>query len=310
MTKEIHPHRLGLIYAFAALFLWGIHGPAGRFLALQGVNMYVVAALRFWMGAFVFFLYTLRRGHLRKIRFKERLRLVLLIAFVGVALNSLFYHLTLIYLPGTLVMILENLSPVFVLLFSFLLERVRPRFVELLSLALSLGGVLLIVLGKEHFHDLHPLFYFGIFLGILTGMTFGVYVYFSAVLVRPLRGRPDDIVAFLMKIFTITAVLMSPLLLIPGRWPQTFWEWFWLVEMGIFQSGAAYILWNYALSLLPTNETSILFLMTILFTTVNEILFLHLQLNRYLVAGGLLIMAGGYLLTRKRRRRLVERGAV
>jgi LPXTG-motif cell wall-anchored protein len=49
--------------------------------------------------------------------------------------------------------------------------------------------------------------------------------------------------------------------------------------------------------------------MTILFTTVNEILFLHLQLNRYLVAGGLLIMAGGYLLTRKRRRRLVERGA-
>jgi len=308
MIKRLSPNTLGLVYAFAALFLWGIHGPAGRYLALQGVNMFVVTALRFWFGAFVFFLYTLRRGQLPHIDYKERWKLVLLIAFVGVALNSLFYHLTLIYLSGTLVMILENLSPVFVLFFSFMLEKVKPRWVEIFSLMLSLGGVLLIVLGKEHFKDLHHLFYFGIFLGVLTGLTFGIYVYFSAVLVRPLRGRPDEIVAFLMKIFAITALLMSPLLLTKGRWPQSFWEWFWLIEMGVFQSGAAYILWNYALSLLPTNQTSILFLMTILFTTVNEMIFLGLELNRYLIVGGGLIMAGGYLLTRKRKRRAVPGG--
>ena len=297
MTGRASGERRGYIYAFAALFLWGIHGPAGRYLALNGVNMFFVTAARFWLGALFFFLYLAFRGLLKDISFSYSLKLVLSISLIGVALNSLLYHLALIYLPGTLVMILENLSPVFVMLMSYMFEDVRPGRKEVVSLLVSLAGIVLIVAGKNSFSDLHPLFVFGVFLGILTGFTFGIYTYLSSVLVRPLKGDTDAISLYLFKIFFITSVMMTPLMFTRGSLPSSTTQWFWLVEMGLLQSGAAYVLWNKALSLLPVNRTSVLFLMTIVFTTINEILFLGLRLNIFLVAGGGLIVLAGYILT-------------
>jgi len=46
--------KVGLIYAFIALFLWGIHGVAGRYLAIENVNMLFVAAVRFFIGTSLF----------------------------------------------------------------------------------------------------------------------------------------------------------------------------------------------------------------------------------------------------------------
>ncbi|MGE3063439.1 MAG: DMT family transporter [bacterium] len=287
----------GLLFALLALFLWGIHGPAGRYLALQDVNMYFVAALRFFIGTFVFFIFLLFKKRL-SINFREELPLVLIISLVGVAGNSVLYHLTLKYLSGTLVMILENLSPLFVFLLVLFLDKEKPKFIEILSLGLSILGIFIIVLGKEKFFDLKDNFYLGIILGIFTGITFGFYVYFSSKLVKPLHNDPIKIISYLFKIFLITAVLMSPLLFTKGKTPDSFSEWFWLIEMGVFQSGLAYIFWNYALSLLPVNSASILFLLTIIFTTVNEVAFLGLKLNIYLVLGGFLIIMSGYLISR------------
>jgi len=285
--------RLGIIYAFIALFLWGIHGPAGRFLALEGVNMYFVASLRFFIGTFVFFVFLLFKKAV-SFDFSKNIRLTLIIALIGICGNSVLYHITLKYLPGSLVMVLENLSPIFVLFFSFILEKTRPRFIEIASLFLSLAGLIFIVLGKGHYSFSGTTFYLGIFLGVLTGLTFGFYVYFSAALVKPLKNDTVSIVQYLFRIFLISSVLMSPLLFTKGNLPSTFPQWFWLLEMGVFQSGFAYIFWNYALSILPTNKTSILFLMTIIFTTINEILFMHLKLNSFVITGGILVMAGGF----------------
>jgi drug/metabolite transporter (DMT)-like permease len=287
----------GLAFAFIALFLWGIHGPAGRFLALRGINMYFVASLRFFIGTAVFFLFLLTKKRVT-IDIKDQLPLVLIISLVGVCGNSVLYHLTLRYLSGTLVMILENLSPIFVLLLVLLLDREKPKFIEIASLFLSILGIIIIVLGKESFLDLKNHFYIGVMLGILTGITFGFYVYFSARLVKPLKNDPDKIISFLFKIFLISAVLMSPLLFTKGNLPNEFSEWFWLIEMGVFQSGLAYIFWNYALSFLPVSSASILFLMTIIFTTINEVLFLHLRLNAFLIVGGILIIASGYFISK------------
>ncbi|HDT11990.1 MAG TPA: hypothetical protein ENN58_04555 [bacterium] len=50
-------YKKGIILLFINAFLWGIHGPAGRFLALRGIDMYFVAGTRILMGAFVMFLF-------------------------------------------------------------------------------------------------------------------------------------------------------------------------------------------------------------------------------------------------------------
>ena len=289
--------RRGYIFLFIAMFLWGIHGPAGHFLALRGVDMLWVASARVLMGTVIFGLFLLITGRFT-MDWRERWRTVAALSFVGLFLNTVTFHLALNTISGTLVMIIENLSPVFVFFLSFALAGVRPTWREVTALILSLLGMLLIVYGKDSFDFGGGDVTVGIVWAIGAGITFGWYVYFSADLVRPLRDDPVKVIQFLFKIFVISTVLMLPFLVRDCPRPQKADEWFWLVEMGIFQSGGAYLCWNYALRDVPVNTASVLFLLTILFTAINELLFLNLALNAYIVIGGILIIAAGRLITR------------
>ena len=291
----IHRQR-GYLFLFAAVFLWGIHGPAGHFLALRGVDMLWVASARVLMGTVIFGAFLLATGNFT-MDWRERWRTVAALSFVGLFLNTLTFHLALNSISGTLVMIIENLSPLFVFFLSFALAGVRPTWREVVALFLSLCGMLLIVYGKDTFDFGGGDVTVGIVWAVLAGATFGWYVYFSADLVRPLRDEPVKVVQFLFRIFVISTVLMIPLLTRDCPRPKEADEWFWLVEMGIFQSGGAYLCWNYALRDIPVNTASVLFLFTILFTAINELLFLSLPLNIFIIGGGILIIAAGRLIT-------------
>ena len=306
MENSKHLKNKGLLFAFIALFSWGIHGPAGRYLAINGVNMFFVTEVRFIIGALVFFLYLLLTGNF-KLNIKESFKQIFILAFIGVVVNSTLYHLTLKYLSATLVMILENLSPVFVFLLSYLFQKIIPKKSEIFALIVSLLGIGLIVLGKGSFPKLHEHFYLGILLGILTGATFGFYIFYSALMVKNMNK--NDIILLLFKVLAISSLIGSPILFQHISYPKTNLQWFWLVEMGVFQSGLSPLFWNYALSLLPANSVSVLFLFTILFTTINEIIFLGLHLNFYLILGGVLILSSGILIQnnlKNKQREIIE----
>ena len=248
------------------------------------------------MGTFVFFLYLLFTKQLLKLNWRYKLKKVVVIAGVGLILNTIVFHAALIYLPGTFVMILENLAPVFVFSATLIFYGIKPKSMEVMALLLSFIGIMLIVVGKSSFPELSDGFYIGIVLGILTGVTFGGYIFFSADLMRDFKNDPNQIICFLFKIFLISAVTCSPFLFTSKALPSTSLQWFWLIEMGVLQSGLAYLFWNLALSHIKANTASILFLLTIFFTTINEVLFLNLKLNIFLVLGGLFICGSGYLI--------------
>ena len=292
-----------LLYLLIATFLWGIHGPAGRFLAESGVDMNFVFSARLWMGTSVFFLYLLLTGNLKILNWKENIKKVLSIALFGLVLNTLIFHRTLNYLPGTFVMVLENLAPIFVFTATLIFYKLKPLKVEIFALLVSITGVIMIVLGKGSFPELADGYYFGIFLGILTAMTFGGYTFLSADLMRDYKHSPVCIIRFLFKIFLIAAITCSPFLFTAKSYPSSSSEWFWLIQMGIMQSGVAYIFWNFALSHIKANTAAILFMLTILFTTINEVVFLNLKLNSHLVIGALCICLSGCFISISLRKR-------
>ena len=283
-------------YAFIALFLWGIHGPAGRYLAINNVDMYFVFSIRLWIGTFVFFTFLLFKRNF-KINWLEDWKRILLISGIGLIANTITFHLTLNYLPGTFVMILENLSPIFVLTATLIFYGIKPKLSEVNALMISFLGIILIILGKESFPELSEGYYLGIFLGILTGITFGTYIFFSADLLQKFKNNPVDVIKFQFKIMLIAAIACTPFMLTSKSLPHTPVQWIWVLEMGVLQSGLAYLFWSFALVYIKANTASILFLLTILFTTINEVLFRIIQLNLYLIVGALLISFGGYWIT-------------
>lgn len=295
-----------LIFAFLALFSWGIHGPAGRYLAVQDVNMYFVAVTRFWIGTFIFFLFLVIKGDFGFALFKSKWKDILKISIIGICLNSILYHITLKYLHGTLVMILENLAPVFVLLIVYFKDKIKPSKNQIISLVIALVGLITIVAGKSSFPELGDGYTIGIVLGILTGITFGAYIYLSSHLMMGSNKRPITVIQLLFWIFLTASLMMSPIYLFTkGNLPTTHSEIFWMLEMGIFQSGVAYLLWNFALTGISANTASILFTFTVLFTTINEVLFLNLKVNPTLILGGTLITIAGYLLSKRPAKKVV-----
>jgi len=290
----------GFIFAVIALFSWGIHGPAGRWISHDGgVDPYFVFAARLWIGTAVLFGFLLAKKALNFTILKKHWKHITLVALIGICLNSALYHVSLVYLHGTLVMILENLSPVFVFILSFLILKVKPTKIQLISLIISLSGLYVIMMGKGSFPELGDTYGIGIVLGVLTGLTFGCYVFFSATLMRQYKTSPVSIIQLLFSIFLVSSILMTPIIFLhTGEKPDTTLEWFWLLEMGIFQSGVAYLFWNYALAYLPVNTSAVIFALAVFFTSVNEVLFLGLKINGSLVLGGVLIMLASYLLSR------------
>ncbi|HDT11991.1 MAG TPA: hypothetical protein ENN58_04560 [bacterium] len=203
----------------------------------------------------------------------------------------MFYHLSLKWISGTLVMVLENLAPVFVLFFVWSILKKRPERNRIIALILSFAGMSIIIVGKDSFSvdgiDTLP----GIIFGIGAGVTLAFYYFFSGEMVSKVKNDPDKMLSLLMIIFLVAGIPMIPFILAAENIPSKPDEWFWLIEMGVFQSGVAYIVLSYAMRSVPSSTASIFFIFTIFFTTLNEIIFLGLQLNFYLIAGSVLIIA-------------------
>ncbi len=283
-------HKKGILLLFINAFLWGIHGPAGRFLALRGVDMYFVAGTRLFIGAFVMFLFLVAKKGIQ-ISIKGHFKDILLVSIVGLFFNTMFYHLALKYVPGTLVMVLENLAPVFVLFFAWSILKTRPNFNQITALVLSFAGMAVIIIGKDHLSSIENIDSLpGIIFGIGAGVTLAFYYFFSGEIVSKVKNDPDKMLSLLMVVFLIAGIPMLPFVLAAENLPSRFDEWFWLLEMGIFQSGIAYIALNYAMRYVTSSTASIFFIFTIFFTTLNEIIFLDLQLNPYLITGSTLII--------------------
>jgi len=268
--------------------------------------MYFVAVSRFWIGTFVFLIFLIYKRDFGFSLFKSKWKDILKISIIGICLNSILYHLTLKYLHGTLVMILENLAPVFVLLIVYFKDKISPTRNQIISLVIAMLGLITIVMGKSSFPELGEGYTMGLILGVLTGITFGAYVYLSSGLMKGLSKEPLKVIQLLFWIFLLASIMMSPIyLFIEGKLPTSQSEIFWFFEMGIFQSGMAYLFWNFALTGISANTASILFTFTVLFTTINEVLFLNLRVNPTLILGGVLITIAGYLLSKRPKRKLV-----
>ncbi len=291
---------LALIALWLALFSWGIHGVAGRFLALNNVSMLGVMELRFIIGAILFGLYLLVTKNLDLTYFKY-FKSLLPLSFVGLFGNSIFYHLGLKYIPATLVMLLENLSPFFVVLMTVLIDKIKPKKHEIIALFVSFGGLFLIVIGKGGLKISDKQFYLGVFLEIAAGITFGAYTYFSARFFQKkhMEFSFSMMMNILFQIFLYSAIMGLPFVFSVNYISLQSIDIILILEMGLFQSFLAYLLWNYALSKLPTASTSILFYMTVVFTSINEMIFLKFYPNIIIIIGSIIILVSAIVLSIK-----------
>jgi drug/metabolite transporter (DMT)-like permease len=225
-------------------------------------------------------------------------------AFFG--FDLLFFNTAVLRTSATTAVLLGNNAPVFVGLGSWLIFDKRPGASFWWGLALALTGCAAIVLADTTSPGITP----GNVTGDLMALTAGIF--FAAYLTTTERVRAGmdtltfsslSVVGSVATLLVMCVLLKTPLSGYPAR------SWASLAGLGLVSQLTAYFAIVYALGHLPATVMSVGLLAQLPLTALLFVPLLGEPLTSTQVGGGLLVLAGIYVVNRAPRRGTVRQRA-
>ena len=251
-----------------------------------------------WIGAFLMLL-PFARPHLKRDWPVLRARLPLMVALsaTGFAVNNALSYWALQYTEALNALLIQSSGPLFVALWSLMLFGVRLTWAQLAGIAISLLGVLTIILRGDfsalagiRFNKGDLMFAAGLF-------AFGLY---SALMTRRPKTHQLSLISF-------TTGCGALLLL-----PFSIWEYSTgsrlqfdtltiatLIYVVIFPSTLAYLFFNRGIALIGPNRAAPFLHLVPVFGSAMAILLLGEQLQLFHLTGYALVLAGVVIASRQ-----------
>jgi drug/metabolite transporter (DMT)-like permease len=288
-------HQPDLLLSLAALF-WAGNIVLGRYVAGHVPPM-TLSCIR-WIGACLMLL-PFAWPHLVRDWpvLRGRLALMLTLSATGFAINNALSYWALQFTQAINALLIQSSGPLFVALWSLILFGVRLTWAQLTGIALSLLGVLTIILRGDFAALTAIRLNIGdiMFAGAL--LVFGLY---SALMPR----RP---VTHQLSLICFTMACGALLLL-----PFSIWEFaagirlkydaitmVTLVYVVIFPSTLAYLFFNRGIALIGPNRAAPFFHLVPVFGSIMAILLLGEEPRLFHLAGYIMVFAGVVIASRK-----------
>lgn len=278
---------------FLAAVIWGSTYVNIK-VVLQQVPPNTLAFLRFFIASLIFGAYCLCRKQ-PGIALRHWPQ-VIIGGFSGVTLYNFLQNQGLKYAGATESAILAAMAPIFMVLGAgiFLHEKVSKRQVLGIAVACA-GSVLVTTNGSLTSFTLDSQRLFGDFLVLLTGIAWAAY---SISIKKLLEDYPATTV--LTYCTWAGTALLLPLALLDS--PVIFSQvstvvWLNIFYLGLCGSALAYFLWNAALpKVAMTTAAAYIYLIPVV-SAVIAVVFLHETVTLYTVTGGVIVLAGTYLVS-------------
>jgi drug/metabolite transporter (DMT)-like permease len=281
-------HQPYLLLSLTSLF-W-----AGNIVLLRYVAGHVppmtLSCVR-WIGAFIL-LWPFARPHFAKDWpvLRAKLPLVILLSATGFAYNNAVSNISLQYTSALNALLIQSSGPLFVALWSLILFGVRLTVAQLLGIAISLCGVLTIILRGDLATLINIHFNKGDLLFGSAVLTFGFY---SAMMARRPATHP-------LTLMCATMICGSLLLV-----PFSIWEYAndirmkvdaltaaTLAYLVIFPSALAYTFLNRGIALIGPNRAAPFLHLVPVFGSAMAILLLGEEPHWFHLAGYVLVLGG------------------
>ena len=290
--KQSNSTRMVLAYAglCLAVFFWAINTVIAKAVIFQIKPM----ALSFyrWVVAFIIIL-PFAAPHLKKDAklIRQHLGFLFVLSIPSVAAYNSILYIGAQYTTATNISLVVATMPVMTILFSWIMNRETPYFLQALGVAISLSGMLMII-AKGSWQLLSGLsFNPG---DLLIVLSIASWAFYSVLL----KKREIDIspISFLTVLICFGTLCILPFYL----WEFTVFKGFEMnstiisifLYLGIFPSILSYICWNYGVRTAGASVASIFMYLLPVFTSIIACLFLKESLFFYHFLGGLLILAG------------------
>ncbi|MBC7580323.1 MAG: DMT family transporter [Tardiphaga sp.] len=284
-----------LLLSLTSLF-WASNIVLGRYVA--GHIPPVTLACARWVGAF-FLLLPFAWPHLRRDwpALRAHIPLLLALALTGFAANTTLAYWGLIHTQALNGLLIQSAGPLCVALWTLILFGVRLSVAQMLGIAASMTGVLVIILRG----DLTALASVQINKGdaMLAAALFIFGIYSALMLRRPVT-HPMSLIVFtigcgaLMTIPPMIWELASGATLVLDRLTLAT-----LVYAMIFPSALAYLFFNRGIALIGPNRAAPFLHMMPVFGSAMAIVFLGEQLRLFHLLGYALVLAGVFIASRR-----------
>ena len=284
-----------LLLSLTSLF-WAGNIVLARYVAGHVPPM-TLSCLR-WIGAFLM-LWPFARVHLKHDwpALRARLPLMLALSATGFAINNALSYWALQYTEALNALLIQSAGPLFVALWALVLFGVRLTWAQSAGIAISLAGVLTIILRGDVTALAAIRFNKGDLMLAGALLAFGLY---SALMTR----RP---VTHQLSLISFTTLCGSIMLLPCAVWElstgsalhydlMTFVA---LVYVVIFPSTLAYLFFNRGIALIGPNRAAPFFHLVPVFGSAMAILLLGERLRPFHLAGYALVLAGVIIASRQ-----------
>jgi drug/metabolite transporter (DMT)-like permease len=288
-------HQPYLLLSLASLF-WAGNIVLGRYVAGHVPPM-TLSCIR-WIGACLMLL-PFARPHLVKDWpvLRQRIPLLITLSATGFAINNALSYWALQFTQAINALLIQSSGPLFVALWSLTLFGVRLTWGQLAGIALSLLGVLTIILRGDFaaFAAIKPNIGDLMFAGAL--LAFGLY---SALMPRRPVTHQLSLICFTMA---CGALLLLPL---------SIWEYangirlkfdaitmITLAYVVIFPSTLAYLFFNRGIAMIGPNRAAPFFHLVPVFGSVMAILLLGEEPRLFHLVGYVMVFAGVVIASRK-----------
>ena len=197
---------MGVLAVGAAASIWGTLGYFAKILYAEGVSFEALVAVRAsvgWAAMLLFMLLARGVGNLR-VAWRNFLFLVPL-GLIGIGVFYLLYFFTVRESTVGTAAILLYSSPAFVSLLAWVFLRETLGVLRVLALALTFGGIFLVVGGYDpEALEVGPLV---LATGLLSGLTYGLYSIFGKPVARHLD--PAVILSYALGFGAVLLVLFA-----------------------------------------------------------------------------------------------------
>ncbi len=279
-----------LIYGFLAAFLLGTHAVIVRYLTADMAGA-VIATLRLYIACLCLGLFIRLKGH--KLEWPKMTKIHLL-TVVGFCVNFIFFHIGLGYTTATNAMLIENSAPVFLLIILFFVKHEEIRLIEVVAILVAVAGVFVTV---RHDIDLAGYELLGDLDELIAAVAWAVFILGSSTLTRAC-STPIERLAILFQVMLIGSIVLTPFLFFYA-FGMSWFDLLLLVGMGVFSTAMAYALWYQAIAEISPLSASLYFALTVVFTLLNENIFLNEPLTLDMGLGAAMIVVAVLLTTLK-----------
>lgn len=271
-------------------------GSLGVFVKNITVNATIITFFRLSISALLIFLLVFFKRELGKLKIWPSKNI--LISGVALSASVIFYVTSIQRTSMSNAVFLLYLGPVFASLAAFLFLKESLKSIDIISLSLSVLGLLFMFRFNLHFKDIDI---YGTICGILAGLSYGVIIVAN----RTIRSDVS------LEARSFYQFLSGTLFVIPFAVPyynskQIASNFAILVAMSIVCGFLGITLMFNAIKRLPAVEYGVLSYLEMFFAVIFGVLFFKENLDIFKIIGGFLILLSGMLQVFKNRIRKIS----